>query len=203
MKLSRRSYLALAGVLLLGLGTFAGVQWMDSRNSVTLPAGTAIRVSLNHAVSSDQSRAGDAFAATVSEPVLVDERTVIPAGAQARGVLVDAQESGRLEGVARLRLALAEVEVNGEWYDVHTTAISRRGSNHDRNNLKWIGGGAATGTVIGAIAAGGKGALIGGPIGAGAGVAAAAITGKKDIGFSAERELTFELTEPVAIKLKD
>lgn len=200
MKLSRRSYLVLAAVLTLGLATYGAAKWVEARSSVTLPAGTHIRVSLDHAVASDQNRAGEEFSATVSEPVIVDEKVVIPAGARANGVLVDASESGRLKGVARLSLRLTEVQVGDDWYDVETNAISRRGPNHKRNNWAWIGGGAAAGTVIGAIAGGGKGAAIGGPVGAGAGVAGAAITGKRDIRLSAERQLTFTLTEPVSIQ---
>jgi hypothetical protein len=199
MKLSRRSYLVLAAVLSLGLATFGAAKWIEARSAVTLPAGTHIRVSLDHAVASDQNRAGEEFSATVSEPVIVDETLVIPAGARATGVLVDAGESGRLKGVARLSLRLTEVQVGDDWYELETHAISRRGPNHKRNNWAWIGGGAATGAVIGAIA-GGKGAAIGGPVGAGAGVAMAAATGKKDIRLGAERQLTFTLAEPVAIQ---
>ena len=201
MKLSKRSYLMLAGMMIVALTVFAGTQWLAG-DSMTLPAGTKIRVSLNHAVTSSQNRSGEAFEATLSAPVILETKMVIPAGSAARGVLVDAQESGRLKGVARLQLRLTEVEVDGDWYDVETTSISRRGSNHKKNNWAWIGGGAAGGTLIGALAGGGKGALIGGPIGAGAGVAAAAVTGKRDIRLSAERELTFVLTEPATIRVK-
>lgn len=204
MRLSRRSYLILAAVLALGLtGAVGAAQWMQARNSVTLPAGTALHVALDHAISSGSNRAGDEFGATVIESVVVDEKAVIPAGARARGVLTDARESGRLKGVARLRLTLTGVEVNGEWYDLATSSASLRGRNHNKNNWAWIGGGAAGGTLIGALAAGGKGALIGGPVGAGAGLAGAAITGKRDIHLSAERRFTFTLAEPVSIQLDE
>lgn len=204
MQISKRSYLYLAaGVLALGLAVYAGARWMENRNGVTLPAGTALEVSLDHALASNQNRAGDEFSATVVQPVVFEGQTVIPAGARAKGELVDARESGRLKGVAQLRLALTEVEVNGDWYDVETNAISRRGGDHKKRNWAWIGGGAAGGALIGAIAGGGKGALIGGPVGAGAGLAGAAITGKKDIRLSAERRLTFVLAEPVTVPVSD
>jgi len=200
MKLSRRGYVALAAIVALGLATYGAAQWVESRSNVTLPEGTAIRVSLDHAVSSAKNEPGDAFEATVSEPVIAEGQTVIPTGARAAGVLVDARESGRLKGVARLSLRLTEVEVGGDWYDLETNTLSRSGGNHKRNNWAWIGGGAATGALIGGLAGGGKGALIGGPAGAGAGVAMAAATGKKDIRLGAERQITFTLIEPVAIK---
>jgi len=200
MKLSRRSLVVLAAIVALGLATYGAAQWVESRNNVTLPEGTTIRVSLDHAVSSAKNEPGDAFEATVLEPVIAEGKTVIPAGARAAGVLVDARESGRLKGVARLGLRLTEVEVGGDWYDLETNTLSRVGANHKRNNWTWIGGGAATGALIGGLAGGGKGALIGGPVGAGAGVALAAATGKKDIHLGAERQITFTLIEPVAIK---
>ena len=52
------------------------------------------------------------------------------------------------------------------------------------------------------IAAGGKGALIGGPVGAGVGTAVAAFTGKKDFVLPAETRLSFRLHEPVTLPLK-
>jgi len=200
MRISRRSYLVLtAGVLALCLAVYGGVQ-IAGNSAVTLPPGTQLRVSLDLSVSSSQNRSGDGFDATVIEPVVLKDKMVIPAGARAHGELVEARESGRLEGVASLRLKLTEVEVGGKTYDVETNTLSRRGPNHKRNNWAWIGGGAAGGMVIGAIAGGGKGALIGGPVGAGAGLAAAAITGKRNIRLSAERNLVFTLTEPAMIK---
>ena len=56
--------------------------------------------------------------------------------------------------------------------------------------------------MIGALAAGGKGALIGGPVGAGAGTAVAFMTGKKDIHIGAEPPVTFRLVSPVIIDVK-
>lgn len=171
--------------------------------SATLPEGTAIQIRLGHALASNQSLPGEGFEASVSAPVMVDGKTVIPEGARAKGLVVEARESGRLKGVARMRLALDSVQVGDEWYEIQTNSISRRGGDHMKRNIAFIGGGAAAGTVIGAIAGGGKGALIGGPVGAGAGTAVAALTGKKDFRLRAETPLTFKLTQPVIIRLKD
>jgi hypothetical protein len=169
---------------------------------VTLPEHTAIRVTLDQSLATNRSRPGDHFAATVSEPVIVDGQTVIPRGARAEGLVVDARKSGRLRGRARLELALRSVEVDGQDYDVRTMVRTRVGGNHKKRNLGLIGGGAGGGLLIGGLAGGGKGALIGGPIGLGAGITAAMLTGKKDIKLPAETPLKFELAEPVTINLK-
>jgi hypothetical protein len=147
-------------------------------------------------------RRRDNFSATVAAPVNVNGKTVIPAGARVRGRVVDARESGRLSGVARLRLELAAVEVGGSWYDLHSSAITRSGDSHKNRNIGFIGGGTAAGATIGAIAGGGKGAAIGAASGAAAGTATAAATGKKDIVIPAESSLSFKLTQPATINVK-
>ena len=175
---------------------------LDTTESITVPQGTAIPVTLDQDLASNQQRSGDSFQASVSAAIIVNGKAVIPKGARIRGRVVEARESGRLHTVARLRLALNEVEVHGKSYEIHTSTISRSGSDHKKRNVELIGGGAALGTVVGAIAGGGKGALIGGAAGAGAGTAAAAATGKKDIRLPAETSLTFKLTQAVTIQVK-
>lgn len=201
-KLKRRTY-AILGVALAAVLALTGVIVAQRPVEVTLPEGTAIHVRLDQSLSSASSRAGDSFTATVAEDVVADGKVAIPAGAVAHGLVVDARQSGRLAGVARLRLELAAVEVNGETYDVQTTNAFRRGGDHKKRNWALIGGGAGGGAAIGAIAGGGKGALIGGPIGAGAGLAYAALTGKKDFTLPVETSLSFKLTQPVSVEVDD
>jgi hypothetical protein len=169
---------------------------------VTVPERTSLSVTLDQALASNQSRPGDHFDATVAEPITVGDKVVIPEGARVGGVVVDAQESGRLMGRARLQLALQTIELDGRQYEIRTDPSHRIGGKHKKRNFAWIGGGAGGGVPIGALAAGGKGALIGGPIGAGAGTAAAYFTGKKDIHLPAETRLTFKLAEPVTVEVK-
>ena len=199
---NKRNYLLLGGGSVLLIAALAGAAVTARRDRVipeTLPEATAIHVRLDQAVASDQNRPGDHFTATVSEPIVLDNKTVIPQGAEVDGVVVDAEHSGRLKGRARLDLALDAVNVNGTEYPIRTTSSVRVGGKHRNRNIALIGGGAAGGALIGAIAGGGKGALIGGPVGAGAGTAVAFFTGKKDIHLRPETPLSFRLAEPVTI----
>ena len=66
-----------------------------------------------------------------------------------------------------------------------------RGESHTKSNATKIGGGAALGAVIGAIAGGGKGAAVGTVVGAGAGTGVAAASGKKDATIESEAVLSF------------
>jgi hypothetical protein len=169
---------------------------------VTVPEETAIHVTLDQGISSNQNRPGDHFEATISEPVILNDKTVIPQGTPVEGIVVDARPSGHLMGRAHLQLALESMQLNGKTYDLKTSTSYRRGGDHKKRNWAWIGGGAGGGALIGAAAAGGKGALIGGPIGAGAGTAVAYFTGKKDIHLRPETPLEFRLYQPVTVDTK-
>src|SRR6266404_4624879 len=200
MQLTKRHYFIIGGGLLVVALTLSAAKLRHRYDAVTppeptaaeqvtppqptampviLPEHTAIRVTLDQSLATNRSRPGDHFAATVSEPVLVHGRTVIPKGAHAEAL-----------------------EVDGQNYDVRTMVRTRVGRDHKKRNLGLMGGGAGGGLLIGALAGGGKGALIGGPIGLGAGATAALLTGKKDIKLRAETPLKFELAEPVTINLK-
>ena len=166
---------------------------------LVIPSGTAFTVRLQNAVSSATSQPGDQFAATLDQPIVIDGQTVAPEGTQVTGRVVAARRSGRLMHPGYLRIALASVTLNGKAVPVQSSSVMVAGRSHKRRNLAWIGGGAGGGAVIGALASGGTGALIGSAIGAAGGTTTAYITGKKDVGFGAERRLTFRLTRPVTI----
>jgi hypothetical protein len=202
MRLPKLRYIVPAGILLLALGG-AGV-WLAktmSSTPMTVPSGTSIAVRIDRTLASNEASPGDRFGATVVEPIEVNGRPVIPQGSQVEGVVVNAHASGNLKGVARMRLTLETVDVNGHTYELHTGTVARFGPNHKKHNWEYIGGGAGSGALIGALAAGGKGALIGGPVGAGAGLAVAAITGERNVRIPAETVLIFKLSEPVVVRV--
>jgi hypothetical protein len=164
---------------------------------VTVPAGTAVSIRLQNALSSASNRPGDEFAAVLDEPIVVDGSTVAARGAAVRGRVIAARSSGRLHNSGYLRLSLVSVEMNGKPVPVRSSSVFAMGGSHQKRNFALIGGGAGAGALIGAIAGGGKGALIGSAIGAGSGTAGAYATGKKEVSFAPERRLTFRLTQPL------
>lgn len=201
MMLGRWKYVFLAAPLALALA-YAGVA-LANRSSkpdlVTVPAGTPLVVTLDQSVSTKYNHAGDRFDATVLTPVVADGQVVIPSGTPVAGRVVYAHPSGRLRGNARLRLTLDAVRLGQQEVDLQTTTVGRSSGGHKVRNWAWIGGGGGAGAIIGAVAAGAKGALIGGPIGAGAGLGVAALTGKKQVGVPAEATLTFRLQQPLSL----
>ena len=174
----------------------------ESSTPVTVPVGTVIPVTLDQALSSEDNRTGEDFDASVSAPIVVDGKTIIPKGARAQGRIVESKSSGRLKTPARLELTLTSIEVGGTRYDVDTSDTKSVGKNHNKRNLIFIGGGTGAGAVVGAIVGGGVGAAVGAAIGAGGGTAAAAATGKMQVRLPAETRLSFPLSQPLIIQVK-
>ena len=180
-------------------GSFFGLK-PSAPAPVTVPAGTALGITLQNTVSSASAAAGDRFAGIVDEPVVVNGQTVIPKGADVTGKVVAAKSSGHLKSPGYLKLTLASVKVNGQELPVSTSTVFAQAGSHKKRNWAIIGGSTAGGALIGGLVGGGKGALIGSAVGAGGGTGVAYATGKKDVTFPAERHLTFRLTEPVTPK---
>ena len=167
------------------------------RQVATIPAGTTLLVRMDKSVSTRAGRAGDSFSASLSAPIEVDGRTVVPAGTQFNGHLTVSKASGRMKGRAVIGLRLDSFSLGDREFHVQTNSVERVSDRHRKHNAVFIAGGTGLGAAIGAIAGGPKGALIGAGAGAGAGTAGAALTGKKQVGVGAETALRFRLEAPL------
>ena len=172
----------------------------ESAKPVVVPAGTTLTVRLGEAVGSKISSSGQPFTATLATPVDVGGKTIIPAGAAARGVVTDAKPLGRFKGGAVLQIKLNSVTVNGTEHSIDTSAVTRSEKGKGKRTAVLTGGGAGLGAIIGGLAGGGKGAAIGALAGAGAGGAGSAFTGNKDVVLPAESAVSFKLEAPLEIK---
>ncbi len=167
---------------------------------IRIPVGTTVSVRLLSDIGSSTAQTGDLYEAELASPVIVDGQTVFNSGAGARIRVLAASPSGRLQHPGYLRITLDAVkDPYGNWVHFDTAPHSERGKSHDKRNAGIIGGVAAVGATIGAIAGGGKGAAIGAISGAGAGTAGAYATGRRDVGYAAERILKFRTESEVIV----
>ncbi len=170
-----------------------------ARSGTEIPSGTQITIRMIDDVDSQAAQVGQTFQAEVDDPVMVQGRTVVPKGATVITKLVDVRDPNKLSGGGQLTLDLASITINGKPVEVSTEAVTQTGESRTGSSAKVIGGTAALGAIIGAIAGGGKGAAIGAVSGAGAGTAIQVVTQGPRVRVPSETRLTFTLQQPVRI----
>jgi hypothetical protein len=152
-----------------------GLAVAQERRSVTgrggpIPEGTQVTIRMIDSLSSETAKEGDTFHATLDQAILdADGRTLYPKDADVDGRVVRAQPSGRLSDPGELGLVLTAISFGGRRYPINTQPWNTKGESHTKSNTQKIGGGAALGAIIGAVAGGGKGAAIGAISGGAAG----------------------------------
>src|ERR1051326_834852 len=172
-----------------------------SGDRISVPTGTRLTIRTIDSIDSDRNRVGDKFAATLDQPLYVNDVLVVPKGADVYGRLEEAKEAGHLAGKAQLKLSLTGIVVNGQTYALSTGDYELSGKSRTANTAKKVGGGAAVGALIGAVVGGGKGAAIGAGVGAGAGTAVQVATQGDQVHVPSETLLEFALDQPVTIPI--
>jgi hypothetical protein len=158
-------------------------------------------VRLEQPLSSKSSHQGDRFAATLTQPLVLQGKTLAPIGAPVSGIVTAAQPAGRFKGGASLNLQLDTFVLQVSKYQIQTMAVNQASKSKGKRSATMIGGGTGAGALIGGLAGGGKGAAIGAVVGAGAGTAGAGLTGNNnDITLPVEAAVSFQLTAPLTIK---
>jgi hypothetical protein len=168
--------------------------------SVTIVAGTPIKIRTQTTLSTKETKTGDSFTATLAEPIVVDGNTVAPRGAQVTGLVVDSDPGVRVKGVATISVRLTQLRVNGRSIEIQTRTIAREAHATKRKDAAKVGIGAGIGAAIGAIASGGEGAAIGAGAGGAAGTGLVLATHGDPAVIGAESVLTFKLTAPVTVE---
>ena len=166
----------------------------------TLKSGTLLQVRLIETISSDKNHPGDIFNATLDAPLVVDGLVLAERGARVEGKVVESQQAGRVKGLASLALALTRLNLSdGQHVEISTDSFSKMGPTSKGTDAAKIGGGAALGAIIGAIAGGGKGAAIGTGVGGAAGAGDVLVTRGKPAVLPSETKISFRLNNSVTV----
>ena len=168
---------------------------------VTIPAGTVVTVRMIDPIDSSRNRPGEEFDATLNSAVVADGRVAMPQGSNARVRLVESKSAGHMKGQSELELELVSITANGTTYDVTSGYYTQQGASRGKRTAETVGGGAALGALIGAIAGGGKGAAIGAGVGAAAGGGVQAATKGQQVKIPSEAKLDFTLKAPINVTL--
>jgi hypothetical protein len=189
----------------------AAASW--AQTNLSLPAGTAFKVKLENTLSTFSSKEGDPFSGRVTEAVMLDGKTAIPVGATVQGRVTKVNEPRRIAGKPTIGIFPETVVMpNGERYMLNATLVDTKvrkgtdvntegqfkGEGHDGKDLTEIGFATGGGMLVGGLAGGGKGLLIGG--GVGATLTVAHWLGKKRSAMlPSGTELMMELSRPLSL----
>jgi hypothetical protein len=168
-----------------------------------VPAGTELVVRTVERIDSRNAGADQIFSAIVEDQVTdASGRVIIPANSSAQ-LMIRQMSSGGATGSPEMALDVQSITVRGRKYQVSTTDLTQNsdtGIGKNKRTAETIGGGAAIGTIIGAIAGGAKGAAIGVLVGAAGGAGVQVLTRGRDVQVPAETVLTFRLDKPVTLR---
>lgn len=160
-----------------------------------LPEGSVIPVSLIGQISTEHSQEGDNVYARTIFPVTVDNQVVIPVGTHVQGRIVNAEQAGRVSGVAAMTINFhtlilqngTSIPIYGSLGGAGGTAnrsgeATVAGDTSTGQDVRVVGGRSATGATIGAVAGRSvRGTAIGAGVGAAVGITEVLLTRGDDL----------------------
>ena len=137
-----------------------------------IPANTELDARLSNILDSGTAMVEDRFEATTAADLMIDGRTIVPAGSIMRGVVSSVQSAGRLKRKAEMTVTFDQITINGRSYPIRGTVTQAIEGEGVKGDLPRAGVGAGVGAIIGGILGGFKGAMAGILIGGGGTIAA-------------------------------
>jgi hypothetical protein len=185
---------------------------LAAQTNPPVPAGTALMVRLETTLATFSNKPGDPFRGSITQPVLVNGQTLIPAGTTVEGRVTKVSEPRRISGKPTIGiLPEAVILPTGERYYLDATLTDTnipgtdvnaegqfKGSGHDRRDQIEAGGGTAGGMLIGGLVGGPVGVLVGGAVGAGS-TTAHWLSKHRSATLPAGTQLTLELNRPLTM----
>ena len=172
-------------------------QWRE----VTLPAGTALPLQMTSAISSESAQVETPVSARLSNAVVINGDTVIPAGSVLTGTVTDVERSGRVKGRAHIAFAFNEVRMNNGREDIRTDPVNFEAEATKGEDATKVGAGAVGGAILGGILGGKKGAGKGAIAGAAAGGGVVAATRGKEVVVAEGTNVTATLAAPLTLRI--
>jgi len=201
-----KKWTVLPSVLLL-------VAMAAAQSAAPVPAGTALMAKLETTLATFSNKPGDPFQARLTQAVMLNGRTLIPAGSMIEGRVTKVSEPRRISGKPTIGIMPeALVLPTGERFFLDATLVDTnagrdtdvnqegqfKGSGHDRRDTLETGGGTAGGMLIGGLIGGPPGILIGGIVGAGS-TSAHWLSKHRSATLPSGTTLTLELNRPLAM----
>jgi len=162
---------------------------------MNIPAGTDIVATLDSRLDTGNNHSGDAFTARTSNALMVDGRTLLPAGTRINGVIRDVEEAGRVSGRASMTLVFEQlVDAQGRTQSLSAVPLTVQAASQARGDAEKIAAGTVLGAIVGGATKGKKGAVIGAGTGAGVGTIVMLATKGNDVELESGHQLNVHTT---------
>jgi hypothetical protein len=129
-------------------------------------------VRLSNILHSGTAQVEDRFEATTAVDLVIDGRTLVPAGSVMRGIVASVEPATRTNRTARMTLSFDQLTVSGRSHPIRGTVTQAIEGEGIKGETARVGTGAGVGAIIGGILGGFKGAMAGILIGGGGTIAA-------------------------------
>jgi hypothetical protein len=175
------------------------------RRLEVVPAGTELVIRTNETIDSSVAKENQTFSAQFERDIVgASGGVIVPKGSSVELVIRNTSTGG-ITGSPEMVLDVQAITVAGQRYVVSTADLQQKsdtGIGINKRTAEMVGGGAALGTVLGAVAGGGKGAAIGVLAGTAAGGGAQVLLKGKKVRVPAETILNFKLDQPVSLQAR-
>lgn len=182
----------------------------------TAPRGTTFEVKINSTINSMSSRVGDTFSAEIAEPLVIDSKTLIPAGSELIGQVTFVESAGRIGKNALMDIRFTSIRlpdgermpINAKITTTDASGVLKGGKKSNivlRTAKTTVGttavgaiGGVGTGAILGGVGVG-SAAIMGTAIGGIAGLGYALYHKGKDIVLPSGTQLGVTLEQPLTV----
>jgi hypothetical protein len=185
---------------------------LAAQTNPPVPSGTALMVRLDTTLATFSNRVGDPFQGKIMQPIVVNGKTLIPAGSTVEGRVTKVSEPRRIQGKPTIGiLPEAVILPTGERYYLDATLTDTnipgtdvssegqyKGQGHEKRDKLEVGGGTAGGMLVGGLIGGGPGVLIGGAVGA-TSTTVHWLVKHRSATMPAGTQLTLELNRPLTM----
>jgi hypothetical protein len=179
----------------------------------SVPADTVMRVRMDTGLNSGTARIGDRFTTTTVDPVYAANGAVVmPVGSKIGGRVTQVSRAQK-RSPGNITVTFDSVSlpngrtaiINGSLTTLQADNVNAdnegtvKGGSNQKRDAVFIGGGVATGAIIGGIAGGGKGAVIGGILGGALGTGARVLEKEKEADVKSGTEFGVILNRAVSL----
>jgi hypothetical protein len=185
----------------------------SSQSGDMIAVDTVISLRMNTYLSSKTAHVGDKFTATVSVPVYMDGKEVIPAGATIEGRVTQVTPAKRMNKSGMIAIDFDSITLpnglNTQIVGILTSDDPETQKQIDDENqvsggkgkdaTVFVGGSGVLGAILGGVSGGGKGAAVGGAVGAGIGLGAVLLSKGEEATVPTGTEFGLRLKQPLPV----